>query len=720
MDITPELYINNATPAVFNVGTNDLSTRTVDPTPLARPEFMPFIASYAERGDTTPVVVDGNSYAKLFGDKTLDPNSKFFNHAALYLKGVLEDAGTVVFKRIVPESATTPASLRVSLEYVEVPVPEYARDTSGQFKRDQVGKLIQTGRTVPGIMYKFVITQVPVTEMAIGGQVVKNFEFGAGAESVGELLVDGQISKRVPLFDFAVSSAGSWGNLTGVSIWAPVKGDQSGINAPLMKESGAYPFRITVRYRRDEFTNVNVTETTVNAEREFDFTLKPGSKTKTGVLYYLGDNFVEKYNAPQGLDPNIPPSVGRFNRLHVYQQNIDQLLEKFMVIETNAEQIGDFTGVTAKTRSQDKQYLFNIFGGKHSDGKPYQTFRQGVLGNQGTMMIESVTHFAKGGEDGPMSDELFAKEIEALMEQFADENNRLMDTVTYNDSVFIDTGLPLDTKLTLGKYISTRHDRWLVASTHVHGETYVSPVEANARAAMLRSAYRNYPDSVLFGTSTFRAVIVKGSAKLIPSVLRYPYRISTSYELIRKLTKFWGAKSGIANRTYDLTEGNNQYFDYCTDISDPWVPYAVRSEAWSSGAMWAELSEQKTPYFPTYRTVYDDDTSTLMNVRIMMTHVALTKIGNDIQKRFSGKDWSQERFTEEILAYFYSRVADNKFGGKVKVSGHVTFTEADNRRGFSWKFNSRLYGDNFRTVMLGWTENYRSSDLPEDFTGVTA
>ena len=142
MAITPELYLNNATPAVFNVGTNDLSTRTVDPTPLARPEFMPFIASYAERGDTTPIVVDGNSFGKLFGDKTLDPNSKYFNHAALYLKGVLEDAGTVVFKRIVPESATTPASLRLSLEYVEVPVPEYSRDASGQFKRDQFGKLV--------------------------------------------------------------------------------------------------------------------------------------------------------------------------------------------------------------------------------------------------------------------------------------------------------------------------------------------------------------------------------------------------------------------------------------------------------------------------------------------------------------------------------------------------------------------------------------------------
>ena len=68
-----DIYISNATPASFHLGTKDLSGRAQTVVDVPRAPLLSYIPFYAEKGPTEEVVVDGAAFNVLFGSKTLDP-----------------------------------------------------------------------------------------------------------------------------------------------------------------------------------------------------------------------------------------------------------------------------------------------------------------------------------------------------------------------------------------------------------------------------------------------------------------------------------------------------------------------------------------------------------------------------------------------------------------------------------------------------------------------
>ena len=735
-----DIYINNPTPHSFHLGTKDLSGRPQSVVATPRAPHMAFCPFYSEKGPVDEVVVDGVAFTKLFGNKTLDPLYKYYNHSSVFIEGMLADGGTIVAKRIVPEGAERKAGLRLCIEYLEAEVDEYERDASGQFRLER-GQKVTTGRKVPGIVYRWVLEELKPTLITLPNRTIQNSGLGNGATNQVDFSEGGVIGKRYPIVDFEVSSSGAWGNLCGISIWAPKSIDQSPLNSNALHDTASYPFRLQV-FTKPNVTSNKVVENTVLGAREIDFSLKPGAVSKTGVRYNLAETFVNHYNNVRSDDPTIPPTFGSFSRIHVYQQNVDTILATFLQkeldvsgsqipvlnpqtgeLENTTRYFGDFSSVTEETKS-DSKYLFNLFTGMHSDGRPYQTFRMSdnVTTTEGevTTLREGSVQWASGGTDGEMSDAKFAASVEALLEEFADENGKYMDDTTYNDSVFYDTGYPVETKFNLNKYLANRKDRWVCATTHVSGEGILTPAEENARLAAIRNRLKLSPDSAIFGTPTFRAIVVKGSGVFRKSVSSYEKRVPVSYELCRLFTKYWGARTGRANTRWDLTEGDNNYLRYLTDISNPWVPYVRRNEAWAAGGMWVERSESGRFFFPMIRTIYEDYSSTLMNARIMLFHVELNKIGAELRRRFSGKDWPQDRLKQEAESWFYSQVKDNKFGGTISVQGELYFTAIDTEHSWSWHFVARVYGDNIKTVQTFYSENYRRSDQPDDFNGITS
>lgn len=735
-----DIYINNPTPHSFHLGTKDMSGRPQSVVATPRAPHMAFCPFYAEKGPTEEVVVDGEAFIKLFGNKTLDPLHKYYNHSSVFIEGMLQDSGTIIAKRIVPENAMRKAGMRLSIEYVEVEVDEYERDASGQFRLDR-GKKVSTGRKVPGITYRWVLEELKPEQITLANRTVSSSGLGKGATNQVDFAVNGVVGKRLPIFDFETSSPGAWGNLTGISIWAPKTTDQAPLNTIAFSDTGSYPFRLQV-FTKPNATSNKVVETTTKGAREIDFCLKPGAVSKVGVRYYLGETFVKHYNNNRPDEPNLPATFGSFSNIHVYQANIDSILSLFMQkeldvsgtqvptlnpqtgeMENTTRYYGDFAAVTEENKA-DSKYLFNLFTGTHSDGRPYQTFRNSdnISTTEGevTALREGSVQWSTGGTDGEMSDELFAAAVEAMLDEFADANSRYMDDTTYNDSVFYDTGYPIETKFNLNKYLVNRKDRWVCATTHVSGEGVITAAEEIARLAAIRNRLKLAPDSAVFGTETFRAMVIRGSGRFRSSVSSYEKRVPVSYEICRLFTKYWGAKIGRADARWDPTEGDNNYLRYLTDISNPWVPYIQRNEAWAAGGMWVERSESGRFYFPMIRTIYEDYSSTLMNARIMLFHVELNKIGAELRRRFSGKDWSQLRLKQEAESWFYSQIKDNKFGGTIEVEGELYFTTIDTERSWSWHFVARVYGDNIKTVQTFYSENYRREDKPENFSGISA
>lgn len=715
-----DIYVSNATPYSFHLGTDDKSGKVQTLKSLPRPMHLPFFLFYGQKGTLDEVMVDGAAFAKIYGTETLRENSPYFNHVSPFIKGVLEDGGTILAKRIVPKGAEKLASVRVSLEYVETTVDEYQRDREGNFVKDSRGGYTTTGKQIPGVLYRFVTDEIPTTEVSAGTNTYKNFEFGIGSESVGDL-TDGQgaTSKRVPLFDFVTNSPGAHGNLSGISIWSPTSKDGSPINHIAFSDTGSYPFRMQLVTKETPTSNP-VVATTVAGAREIDFSLKPEAVSKSGLHYHLGETFIELYNDLTPANPLLPPTFGPFTRLYVYQNNIDSVLELFTTKEISAEQRGDFSGVTS-TDVSAKKYLFNLFGGRHSDGDPYQTYRQGELGTNGVILGSNSVMWAKGGTDGDMNDADFAKAVEAWLEEVADPNGKYMDNVSYNDSTFWDTGFPLETKLKMGKYIATRKDRWVCVSTHVAGEEQpISIAEENTRVAAIRSAVRLFADSSIYGTGAYRAVIVAGSGRIDKTVSSYKKRVPKSYELCRIVSKYWGASIGRANSTYDYTEGTNNFFKYLVDVTNSWAPYQVRNETWASGGMWSERSDRKVDFFPAFRTVYDNDSSTLTTLRPMLVHVELNKIGYEGHRAFSGKDWPEDRFLQEATDWYYDQIKDYKFGGKVEVEWSIEVTKLDKEKGYMWHTEGIVYADGQRTVQVFNTTNMRRSDKPENSPAIVA
>lgn len=725
-----DIYISNPTPQNFPLGTNEQSGVVQSVVETPRPMFMPFFQFWAEKGTLDEVVVDGTAFAKIYGTETLNENSPYFNHASAFIKGVLEDGGTILAKRVVPENATNVAAARLYLEYVKTNVDERARSNSGTWKKTALNEYETTGRSVPGILYRFVVGDIKDEVVEAGGIRVSKETFGTGAEEIGDLSDGaGAIARRIPLLDFAVSSPGAWGNRSGLSIWAPVENDSSPINHIALNDTGSYPFRIQVVSKSTPTANP-VVATTVNGARELDFCLKPRARSKSGVRYHLSEMFVKEYNDLAPLNPLVPPTYGPFSRVHVYQENIDEVLAEFTKIETDAEILpgGDFdttanslglnTNPGGELNIESAKYLFNLFGGTHSNGRPYQTFR--LANNSSNSLGSDTIIWAQGGSDGDMTDAAFNAATIALMDEMFNENGKYMDDVSFNDSTFIDSGFPMDVKDHLGKYISPRKDRWVLLGSSVAGESNITPAEENARVARLRSSVRLYPDSALFGTAAYRACILKGHGRLLETVSSYDTTLPITYELTRMLTKYWGRQLGTANTRYDFTEGDNHFFKYMTDVSNSWTPYQVRNKAWAAGAMWSMRNERKRSFFPMFRTVFDDDSSTLMNLRIMLVHVELNKIGAEQHRKFAGKDWPDLRFTQEMTADFYDRIKDNKFGGKVEVEYALTLTELDKELGWSWHSEATVYGDNFKTVQTFHTNNMRRSQKPENSGAIIA
>ena len=163
-----DIYVSNATPYSFHLGTDDKSGKVQTLKSLPRPMHLPFFLFYGQKGTLDEVMVDGAAFAKIYGTETLRENSPYFNHVSPFIKGVLEDGGTILAKRIVPKGAEKLASVRVSLEYVETTVDEYQRDREGNFVKDSRGGFTTTGKQIPGVLYRFVTDEIPTTEVSAG------------------------------------------------------------------------------------------------------------------------------------------------------------------------------------------------------------------------------------------------------------------------------------------------------------------------------------------------------------------------------------------------------------------------------------------------------------------------------------------------------------------------------------------------------------------------
>jgi len=90
----------SAYPRHISYGTEDRSTRVIPVSVKNVAQFRPLLILNTEKGDYNDQIVTGGELLKLFGDKTLDVSSKFFNHQSMMALQVLSTGATAVIRRL--------------------------------------------------------------------------------------------------------------------------------------------------------------------------------------------------------------------------------------------------------------------------------------------------------------------------------------------------------------------------------------------------------------------------------------------------------------------------------------------------------------------------------------------------------------------------------------------------------------------------------------------
>lgn len=690
----------NGTPTNIKLGTDDKSIRPPIYEESPRAIHLPFSPLYTQWGPEEPQLTHGQSRDFLYGSKTFDPLSKFFNHQTMFVNKMFKEGNPVMIKRILPSDAPAPANIRISIDVLPKQLDEIERMPDGSFRLNQDnGNPVTTSSKVSGYVIKF------VKEYIEPDNLDKSSKVGKGTQATGDQSDSGQSSTRYPLFDFEVPFRGSKGNDFGFSIWAPTVNDALGANQQLLNNEKVYPYRISMLERYPNTSTPRLIENDFG-EISTEFVLKPGLIDSVNeVRRYMGEVVLRNY---QDLNPppGYPRRFGPFKRLHVYQENIETVLKLFY----ESEKTQNYTQNELKAvKSDTPHHMVNLFGAQSSMGVPYQTVRFAEPSANSIRLTENTRIYAEGGGDGTLSldeyEALTAKELN----RFSDPNDIYQDTITYPCAYFWDSGFKMKTKYELTKFISYRKDTFIFLTTHVDGDKALSMSDESARAVALQQRARAYPDSQYYGTAAFRYAVITGSGIEVNE--RGDHRIPVSYDFLGKICRLANSDNLKEEFLFNRYEGNRIVKDV-QDINNTWAPYLVRVKQWENGVMWVSRTDERTFGYSATPTGYPNDTSVLKGILPAMIIANIQRESDFIHKRISGGRYSQLELKQAVEEAVVERL-QHKYAGEVTLVPNVYFTALDNNNGYSWHLDIEAFFDKEYTVQTVTVRARRASDLPQ-------
>ena len=454
--------IVNGAPFINLLGTQDKSTRALVREPIAVPTHLPKFYIFAKKGPTTPQLAVGGSRSLLYGEETFDLRSKWANHATVFANGVNAEGNSCMYERVIPTDAGPEANLFLSLEVVEDEVDDYDRNTDGSIKTDATGNPVVLGQ-ITGYKARWVVS---------GANTVADLEddFGARIITAGTIPVTGSgtaTAQIFPIMDLKMSYVGADGNNSGIRLWSPNTTTGGQFDKRVLSNDKVYPFRIAV-IRRSATTGTAKVEESNFGEQSVLTSFKPGAVSSvTDSQLFIGNNFLNAYRNVD--DPAYPPVMGEFGDMHIYSNNVQNLLEMFYIAEkdyidgsTSVSIMHDFP--VAAGANPDDAYLFNMLTGASSQAYPYHTF-QLVSGGGAVQLGEYTNLYANGSSDGTMTDAAFAALVAERVAEYQNDNSSLMNTALNVESIVYDSGFPLATKYALCGFISQRKDTFVALGT---------------------------------------------------------------------------------------------------------------------------------------------------------------------------------------------------------------------------------------------------------------
>lgn len=715
--------IRNAAPRSILRGIRDASGRPPVYEPEQIPSHLPHVYLFTERGPTMPQLTSGDDMLRMYGKSTFDYRSKFANHQTVLANTVNAEGNKMMVQRVVPPDAGPPASLRLWCDIMPEMVAEYERAVDGTFILDGAGRKVPTGEKIEGYVLRWKLSQVDNAESGDGSEtagsgtriteddnlrltedgrfrVLESFVAGASV-TVGEMVNGkGEQSMMYPIMDFEVDSFGSYGNRLGVRLSAPTTSSDIPVDDETLVEQMAYLYRIQFVERPQSNATPKILET-LWGEQFVDFSFKEGViDPRVEKELFIDDIVLPSYSqeAGAGFSEIRPP----FGEIFVYHDYLEQILD---LIHTSEKAHG-LVPTTA-----DAKHMMNFFTGVNHNNVPYHSVVVRGPVDNGLMLAPGATHYAMGGKDGSTDLNTFDTVVRNELNNYGEMEAPLLDRAFYPQSVIYDTGFSLETKKAMFTPMGRRKDMWVIMSTQDVTQPQNTPSEESSIAIALRTAARMYPESVIYGTPTCRALVMGHSGYLLNST--YKGLLPLTIEFAKKCADYMGAGNGVwdSNARYDAP-GNN-HVQMFKKVNAPFKGANVRSKDWDAGLVWVENYDRRSLFWPGIQTVYDDDTSVLNAAANMFIAVELEKVADRTWRDLTGISYlTPEQFIERSDKLIEKRTK-GRFDDRVIIVPETFYSQNDEQRGYSWSCNIHMYAPNMKTVGTFTIVAHRIGDYQE-------
>lgn len=692
--------IVNGAPMTISRGVQDVSTRVPAIEPEVIPTHLPKVYIFAQKGSTANQLVVGNGRNQMYGDATFDEHSEFATHQTVLSNRVNAQGNAQMMERVIPKDAGPKANFLLSLDVLPTLVPQYKRGTDGKLLLNAdtgLAELVTPAVSLPGFKAKWVLTSV----LSKGVDDTDATLFGVAAQTPGDQHAGEVQSVRYPILQHWADAEGEYYNNSGFRIWAPTESSAGGVNERFMTSNKAYPFRMAAVRRATAASSPKIVETE-DGSTSFDFTFVPGQINPiTTAQFSLEDIFLKQYQLTE--DVRFAPKYADLNGLHVYQDNINELLDMFYTAEKAVVGVdADWSG------ADDEAALFNFLGGVSSKDVPYYTYVLDQSSANAVRLSEGTSLFAKGGSNGTMNNAVFGELVSEAVSEYANPNSHLMDSAVQVESIIYDSGFPLATKYALCKFIAERKDTAVILSTYDVDDGPLTAAEDHSIAVALRTMLQMFPESDYFGTPVMRGLIVGRNGKLRNSL--FTKRLPLTIELAVMAAKMMGAGDGKWKPAQLFDKAPNNIITMFDDVNITFTPATQRNKDWDVGLNYVLSFSRKQHYFPALKTVYDNDTSILNSFFAMMACVELQKVGERVHRQFSG---STALTNAQLIDRVNKKVEEltvGRFAGMFQVVPAAFISDGDEQRGYSWTLPIKLYGNGAKTVMTLDIQAHRMSD----------
>lgn len=752
--------ITKAVPKALLTGIRDESRRALVPEPYQIPQHLPLLFLLTERGPLTPQLVDGTAFNRIYGSESLNPRARYYNHQSALAATIMGNANQVFVQRVQPATGSGTAVLRFSVEVVRTTLETYQRNTDGSFALDVDGNRTVVGN-VEGYNLIWRRNVKPSGQTALGSALLVN-PYRTEDGVINMSTYEDVNSVLYPILDLEVTHFGAYGNNVGLRLTAPNTDDFARGDTAAMANRRAYLYRFTCLEKPVDSNTAQIIETN-GGDLNIDLTFKESvTHPITGVNLNFSDMFINSY---QEIDvPGQAPKYGPFGRVHVYQENLETVLNLLCRGETAAEhdtRTGTTPGIVtaaslgeagwdsaAQAFGRSAEYAFaqtrntflmNPFTAIDLNGVPFQTVSVDLSATQGNARFtENTIHYGTNGNDGLTAEDdqagrlknlhIYDSRVKTWMSTFGVSGQlglALTDEAKYPFSAIWDSGFSIETKKKLLTVLGARKDVYVVLSPQAVAEydDPMVPVEAefdfnktansqtteNSQAVALRTAASLYPESIIDGTPTCRAIIIGQAGYLYNSL--HTGLLPLTLDFAFKVSRYMGAGNGRWVSEYSFDESPANQVSMFKNVNLTWRSESNYIKDWDAGLNWVQNYDLQSLFYPAFQTVYSDDTSVLNSFMTMAACVELEHVAQRVWRDLTGgSKLTREQFIQRSNDLIIERTKD-RFDGRFVIQPETYFTEADDARGYSWTCRIHIYANNMRTVGTYTIVAHRMEDL---------